>query len=113
MTRRTFATLFTASCVALAFIILRPSFARPRQKRQEPTCLNYLFQIDAAKVQWALEQLKTTNDTPSLEDLRPLLKLWPPTCPNGGTYSIGRVGEMPKCSISNDTARFRAAYQRF
>ena len=74
-------------------------------------CVNYLWEIDAGKREWALEQHKTTNDTPTWEDLRPYLKNSPYTCPNGGIYTIGRVGEMPTCSISNDTARFRAVYR--
>ena len=68
-------------------------------------CINNLRQIDGAKQQWMLEQHKTTNDVPTWDDLRdyigqsgttgPVL-----TCPAGGTYTIGRVGEKPTCSIA-------------
>lgn len=49
---------------------------------------------------WALDNHKTTNDIPTWSDLigkdgyiREM-----PTCPEGGTYTIGRVGGRPKCS---------------
>jgi septal ring factor EnvC (AmiA/AmiB activator) len=66
-------------------------------------CINNLRLIDAAKQQWALEQRKTAADVPGWEDLRPYVSHGPngalPTCPDGGTYTIGTVGEKPLCSI--------------
>ena len=64
-------------------------------------CVNHLALIDGYKQQWALEYKKTTNDTPTWEELR----LWlgtnyqMPVCPQGGTYTLGRVGESPRCSL--------------
>ena len=75
---------------------------------QKAYCVNYLKELEYAKEYWATEHSKTTNDTPTWEDLRPYLKGSPFKCPNGGTYTIGRVGELPSCSISNDTARYKA-----
>ena len=78
------------------------------------SCLTKLSQISSAKdCGWALEHGKTTNDTPTWEDLRPYLKDPTPfSCPNGGTYTIGRVGEMPTCSITNDTDKYRTVYSK-
>ncbi len=65
------------------------------------TCINQLRQIDAAKVQWALDKSKTTADVPSITDLLPYLKDQTfPVCPDGGNYSINSAGELPTCSIS-------------
>ena len=64
-------------------------------------CGNNLRQIDAAKEQWALEQHKTTNDTPTWKDLIGHYMKAMPVCQNGGIYTIGRVGELPTCSLSN------------
>ena len=61
-------------------------------------CVNHLMQLDGAKQQWELERHKTTNDTPTLDELRPYLKQTV-ACPEGGTYIPGRVGEPPRCSI--------------
>jgi hypothetical protein len=71
------------------------------------SCYNKLRQIDGAKQAWADEHHKTTNDTPTWEDLRGYLKTVPFTCPNGGTYTLGQIGELPTCSIPEDTAYWR------
>jgi hypothetical protein len=66
-------------------------------------CINNLRLYDAAKQQWALEQRKTANDTPTMNDLQPYLGHGTngemPSCPDGGVYTIGTVGEKPVCSI--------------
>jgi hypothetical protein len=71
-------------------------------------CVNRLAVISGCKAQWALEHQKTTNDVPTWEDIRPYLpNKWTnsdwtngqPRCPDGGTYTLGRVGEPPTCSI--------------
>lgn len=66
-------------------------------------CINNLRLIDSAKQQWALENKKQTTDTPTMEDLKPYLGRGPngelPVCPSGGSYTVGTVGEPPKCSI--------------
>jgi hypothetical protein len=80
----------------------------------QESCLTKLQQIESAKnCCWALERGKTTNDTPAWEDLRSYFRNPTPfVCPNGGTYTIGRVGEPPTCSITNDTVKFREIYSK-
>jgi hypothetical protein len=71
--------------------------------RQRNACINNLRQIDAAKQQWALENGKKTGDAVTEADIKPYIKLDAdgnlPKCPAGGTYTIGKVGENPTCSI--------------
>jgi len=56
--------------------------------------------IDRTKEKWAENNNKGSNDVPTLEDLAPLFfKNTPPKCPNGGTYTFGKVGEPTQCSI--------------
>jgi general secretion pathway protein G len=57
-----------------------------------------LRQIEGAKEQWALEKGKTTNDIPTFADVAPYMKL-PIVCAEGGTYTVGKIGEPAKCSI--------------
>ncbi len=64
----------------------------------ENSCINNLRQLDGAKQTWALEERKTTNDVPTWDDLRGYMK-FQLVCPQGGAYTIGRVGDRPKCSI--------------
>jgi hypothetical protein len=79
-----------------------PNFVKARATAQQNACLNNLRQIDAAKQQWALEYSKKTADVPTEKDLKPYIgrKNSPfPQCPQGGKYTIGPVGELPKCSV--------------
>lgn len=63
-------------------------------------CINHLRQLDAAKLQWALENNKTTEVVPKTQDLLPYLKdgIFP-VCPESGNYSINAVGQVPTCSV--------------
>lgn len=65
-------------------------------------CISNLRIIDSAKAQWALENHKQKGDTPTMDDLRPYIGRGPnrelPTCPDGGAYTVGAVGEKPTCS---------------
>jgi hypothetical protein len=75
-----------------------PNFVKARATAQQNACINNLRQIDAAKNQWALEKGKKDGDVPTKDDLLPYLRRWP-ACPQGGTYTIGALGEPPTCSI--------------
>lgn len=69
-------------------------------RKATPPCKVNLQNIEHAKKIWATEEEKSTNDVPAWEDIRKEIngsKL--PVCPEGGTYSLGRVGESPVCSI--------------
>ncbi|HSY10486.1 MAG TPA: hypothetical protein VK840_06180 [Candidatus Dormibacteraeota bacterium] len=70
------------------------------EAQQRNACINNLRQIDAAKQQWALENKKTADAIPTVQDLLPYFKdgIFP-VCPSGGTYTIGIVGEVPTCSV--------------
>jgi len=63
-------------------------------------CIANLKLIDAAKLQWALENNKAEDATPTAQDLLPYFKDGViPVCPSGGTYTINAVGQAPTCSI--------------
>jgi outer membrane lipoprotein-sorting protein len=68
--------------------------------QQRNACINNLRQIDAAKNEWSLEKGKANGTDVKETDITPYLaggRL--PTCPAGGIYTIGKVGENPTCSI--------------
>jgi DNA repair exonuclease SbcCD ATPase subunit len=81
---------------------LQAAQSETRRTENANACVNNLRLIDAAKQQWALENKKQSTDTPAMEDLRPYIGRGPngdlPSCPDGGTYTIGAVGEKPICS---------------
>lgn len=48
---------------------------------------------------WAAETRRATNDIPTWDAVRPYLKGGSiPACPEGGAYTLRRVGEVPTCS---------------
>lgn len=64
-------------------------------------CITNLKQIEGAKANWALEEHKSTNDTPRAEDLYGddrYIRV-EPKCPLQGVYSIGRMTVPPRCSF--------------
>ena len=64
------------------------------------TCINNLRQIDGAKLQWALEKTKGTNDVPFVKDIAQHIPGGVPNCPVGGVYTLGPVAESPRCNIA-------------
>jgi len=85
--------------IGMMAAIAIPNFVKARQTAQQNACINNLRQIDAAKKQWALENKKTDTDTPTREDLTPLLSNKQfPVCPAGGNYTINPVSQRPECS---------------
>jgi len=80
--------------------LTRSPIAAARATSQRNVCINNLRQIDAAKNQFALEKGKTNGDPVTEADITPYLRGGVlPKCPSGGTYTIGKVGENPTCSI--------------
>jgi hypothetical protein len=94
-------------CLLVAIVI--PNFARSRVTTAKNSCINELRQISAAKAQWALAHHQTTNDSPTWDDLRSYFSgaRLPLECPDGGVYTIGRVDELPSCSIARHTEYWR------
>ena len=91
-----------AAAAALAVVVVAlPAFIRARSTPAMNWCVNNLRQLDGAKQQWALENRRTKGDSATWEDVKPYLKN-PPVCSRGGTYILGRVGELPRCSIGAD-----------
>jgi hypothetical protein len=69
-------------------------------------CSN-LRQIDVAAQEFALEYGKTNGDIIHYpNDLTPYIKLNKdgkiPPCPQGGIYSIKKVGDKPTCSLGTN-----------
>jgi ABC-type proline/glycine betaine transport system substrate-binding protein len=86
----------------LALAVGIPKFIQARQASVRLACMNHLIQIDGAKQQWKIEHKKTDADIPTWEDLKPYLSGNAELkCPAGGIYTIGKVGELPSCSITN------------
>jgi hypothetical protein len=95
---------------ALMFI---PNCIREPRTLPATACINNLREIDGAKEQWMLKHNAKTNDIVSLDDIKPyLVPYGQPNgfiklgvngnlakCPAGGIYTIGRIAELPTCSL--------------
>jgi hypothetical protein len=75
--------------------------------KPEVACWNNLREIETAEQMWAMENHKTTNDTPTWANLQGYLRSTNFTCPAGGTYRLERIGEPPGCSVSAHAALYR------
>ena len=66
---------------------------------QQGSCIQNLRQIDGAKEQLQLETKLKNGDVVTITALAGYIKGGFPTCPAGGSYSIGPIGTDPTCSI--------------
>ena len=94
---------FVLVSTTTAFCVLGYRDHRRRQENQNMyVCSHNLKRIYNAKLMWAAKNKRPDEDTPRESDLfGPSHELTEkPVCPGGGLYTIGKVGEEPKCSIA-------------
>ena len=82
--------------------------AKPEADPATVACASHMLRIDRAKKNWAVKQGADTNATPTEDELNTLFRHGMPTCPGGGAYIIGAVGELPQCSIAAHNEYFKA-----
>lgn len=63
--------MIVAGIVGLLAEIAIPNFLEAKKTGQRSACINNLRQIDSAKQQWALEELRPANVAPSFADIAP------------------------------------------
>ena len=92
--------------IGILLTIAMPNFVRSRQTARVKSCITNLKEINSAKEQWAMDFRKDNDDSPVKSNLTTegadsgkYLKKWP-SCPEGGNYTIERIGESPTCDIA-------------
>lgn len=87
--------------MATILAIAMPSFARARDNSKAKACQYNLKQIMCAKERWAMDNNRGPLDTPLMTELAipGVYVKGTPQCPSGGTYTVGRLDELPTCSI--------------
>jgi len=86
------------------FSITVPSFVKSRNTSQQNACINNLRQIDSGKEQWAMASSKADGEPLKISAVNAYIKgNATPTCPAGGRYSYGVVGESPRCTCPGHT----------
>ena len=93
--------------VFLVLIVVLPNLVHARVSSNN-ACINNLRNINAAAEQFALEHHKANGEAINFPtDLTPYIKLNStgkiPSCPQGGIYSIKKVGDIPTCTLSTAT----------
>jgi prepilin-type N-terminal cleavage/methylation domain-containing protein len=85
--------------IGILLAIAVPNFIRARESSRAKSCVANLKQIDSGKEQWAMDNKKTSADTPTEDDLYGTDKYVKstPSCPSGGTYTIAGIGTAPSC----------------
>jgi hypothetical protein len=88
-------------------VLIPPGLARWDRAAYE-SCNAKLKQIYAAQLIWCDDHGGDTNMLVSIADLAGPDGYFgkPPACPEGGTYTLGRVGDYPQCSIPMHSMEF-------
>jgi prepilin-type N-terminal cleavage/methylation domain-containing protein len=80
--------------------IALPQWVRARERSQGMTCVANLRKIRDAKEQFAMETNLVNGAPCTFANLAPdYIRPDPPSCPMGGTYTVGNIGVDPTCSI--------------
>ena len=91
--------------IVIGWIVIS-RFIHVRSTSAANACINTLRQIDGAKNEWALEYGKTNGAACTEADIKPFIKLNAkgeiPGCPQGGKYTLGKVGVQPTCSLATN-----------
>ena len=94
--------MIVVAIIGLLAAIAIPNFVKARIASQRSACMANLKQMDGAKATWALEQKKSSTDTPNDADLfgATVYIRDKPSCPASGAYTIGQVDARVLCSLS-------------
>ena len=91
--------------IGILLAIAVPNFIKARETSRAKACVANLKQIESAKEQWAMDNNKQNGATPGWTDLvsgaNGYLKAQP-SCPSGGTYTVGDMNTRPVCTIGNN-----------
>jgi len=88
--------------ISILVAIAVPAFLTTRERSRARACINNLRHIQDAKENWAMEHQMPSSAFPGEKDLVPAYIKNYPSCPGGGTYKIGSVGDDVVCSVGGD-----------
>jgi hypothetical protein len=101
--------LIVLACMIGFFVWVSARISSLKEPSISPAyaCISNLRQIEAAKEEWAQEKGITNGAIiVSENDITPYIPLDSrgtiPKCPSGGTYTIGRLNELPTCSLGTN-----------
>jgi prepilin-type N-terminal cleavage/methylation domain-containing protein len=86
--------------IGILMAIAVPNFINARESSRKSSCIANLKQMDSGKEQWAMDNKAAAGASVAMTDLTPTYLKSTPTCPSGGTYTVGNIGTNPTCSTS-------------
>ena len=86
--------------IGILLAIAVPNFIKARETSRAKSCVANLKQIDSATEQYLMDNKTTTY--PALSALTPNYLKTTPSCPSGGTYTMGTASANPTCSIGTN-----------
>ena len=90
--------------VGLIAGVVIPSFTKARNTSQQNACVGNLRIMDSGKEQVAMAYNLVAGDTIASTQINEYVKgNTTPICPAGGSYTYGRIGERPACSVDEPT----------
>ena len=94
--------MIVVAIIGLLAAIAIPNFVKARTASQKNACIANLKQMDGAKATWALEQKKTSTDSPVDSDPFGASNYIKdkPVCPGGGSYTLGNVDTKTVCALA-------------
>lgn len=86
--------------IGILLAIATPQWIKARESARLKSCHENLRQISHAKETFAMENRKNNGDAVVQGDIWPVYIKGSafPTCPSGGVYTIGNVGDAPICT---------------
>jgi hypothetical protein len=95
--------MIVVAIIGVVSAIAVPNYIKARTSTQVKVCISNLKDINGIKSQWAIENKKGNNDTPTSDDLLSYFQNGSmPACPANGTYTIRRVSSNPRCSMYSE-----------
>lgn len=90
--------MIVVAIIGLLAAIAVPNFVRSRNASRANVCIQNLRQMDHSKEQYAIENNAGEGSAVADADITPYIKGGAvPTCPAGGTYTLGNIGTDPAC----------------
>ena len=76
-----------------------------QKELHKKSCYNQLKRIDGVKEMWATMEKRAVGYFPTEAQIGDSFRDGVPSCPGGGVYTIGAVGNQASCSIHGKLAR--------
>ena len=99
-------TIIGAILLSVFVYAMNPPEKKIGSNRKD-SCVANLKQMDSAKEQWAIDNKKAPGAVVRFKDLidPDLYMKAKPTCPKGGLYILGHIGEVPTCTVEGHVLR--------